>query len=345
MKKKIFVGLLIVLLAFVMLSAACFAAVSTKAHQEAPPPPPPPPAERKVIAVGSYGGYWGLNDYFMGLMSQYFTLEQMKAIDAQIQAISGITNYSYNYNGEGGSGYYYNGTDWRYGGGRAGKHYNEIYDKGFLVDIETGQVVETFSSRGLSGSSSYSSLVGKHVSLNGTAYNIVGARNWSPIILDLDNDRIVDTNRSIWTPHAPEFFNERTANFDLTGDDRVEFCEWLGGKDGLLVKPNEDGTVTNANNLFGTAGGYRDGYEKMSVVLDKDGNGWVEGQELEGLYVWQDKNSDAVCEKEELSTIQSHNITRISTSHKNFTSTYFKGNEECKTWDWWPTGFELMKRK
>lgn len=345
MKKRILVGLLVVFLAFVLLNAACFASVSTGVHTEAPPPPPPPPAERKAIAVGSFGGYWGLNDYFMGLMSQYFTLEQMKSIDAQIQAIAGITNYGYNYNPEAGAGYRYNGTEWKYSGGRCGKHYNEIYDTGFLIDIETATVVTTFSSRAWASGGSYSSLTGQKVKVNGSTYNILGARNWSPIILDLDDDGIVDTNRSVWTPHAPKFFNERTANFDLTGDDRPEFCEWLGAKDGLLVKPNEDGTVTNANNLFGTAGGYRDGYEKMSIVLDKDSNGWVEGEELEGLYVWQDRNANARCEKEELSTIQSHNITKISTSHKNFTSKYFKGNEESKTWDWWPTGYEMMKRK
>ena len=347
MRKKLFTGMLVLLLAFVFLSTACFAAVASKAHKEPPPPPPPPPAQRDAIAVGSFNAYWGLNDWYMGLLKQYFTLDQMKSIDQQIQAITGITNYSYNYNGEGGTGYYYDGNgNWNYRGGRAGKHYNELYDKGFLIDIETATVVTTFSSRGWTGGGNYANtLPGKQVNVNGQNYNIVGARNWSPIILDLDNDGAVDTNRNIWVPHAPKFFSERTAHFDLTGDDRVEFCEWLGGKDGLLVKPNEDGTVTNANNLFGTAGGYRDGYEKMSIILDKDNNGWVEGEELEGLYVWQDKNSNAVCEKEELSTVQSHNVTKISTSHKNFKSTYFKGNEQCKTWDWWPTGFEVIKRK
>ncbi len=173
----------------------------------------------------------------------------------------------------------------------------------------------------------------------------MGGRNWSPIVLDLDRDNTVDTNRNIWTPHAPEFFSERTAFFDLTGDERPEYCEWLGQKAGLLVKPNADGTISGANNLFGTAGGYSNGYEKMALTLDKDNNGLVEGEELEGLYIWKDNNGNAVCEKAELIPVKSLGIESISTSHKNFKSTYRRNGTSLSTWDWWPTGFEVMTRK
>jgi len=347
MKRNNFIALfMMAIFAIGLLTTTCMAAVST-IEAKPPPPPPPPPKPNKIIAVGSYGGYWGLNDWFMGLMSQYFTLDEMKDIDRQIQAISGITNYGYNYNSEGGNGYYYdsNKDSWNYSGGRAGKHYGEIYDTGFWIDIETGQVIGTFSSRQVAGGARYSSLTGKKVKVNGSAYQVVGARNWSPIVLDLNSDGVVDTNRNIWTPHAPRFFKERTAFFDLTGDKRQEYCEWLGGSDGLLVTLNKDGSVTDANNLFGTAGGYRDGYEKMSIILDKDKNGWVEGEELEGLYIWKDKNSDAVCDKGELTNIKDLGVTKISTSHKNFNSVYYRNGKKFQTWDWWPTGYELMRRK
>lgn len=339
MNRRILLGITIALIT-VLTFSACFAAVGDLERKEEK-------TEKTVIAVGSYGGYWGLNDWFKGLLSKYFTLEQMQSIDKQIQDLAGITNYRYNYNIEPGSGYYYDPeTDsWRFRGGRAGKHYGVLYDKGFLIDIETGEVNLTFSSRQLAQGANFARLVGKKFELQGITYQIVGGRNWSPIVLDLDRNDTIDTNRNMWTPHAPAFFDERTAFFDLTGDERPEYCEWLGQKDGLLVKPNPDGTLSGADNLFGTAGGYANGYEKMALTLDKDENGLVEGDELEGLYVWKDENGNAVCEKTELIPVQSLGIERISTSHKNFKSTCYRNGTSISTWDWWPTGFEVMKRK
>lgn len=322
--------------------------------------------DNRVVVVGSYGGYsgyggfWGLNDYFMSFLSQYFTLDQMKDIDRQIQTLTGIDKYAYNYMGEGrGSayGYLYDSktNSWTYWGySRVGKSYSELTDKGFVISLETGKVIDVISSREYSGLSknaqftfqtSYAELVGDTVEVNGREYKIVGARNWSPIMLDLDGDDVADTNRNRWDPHAPAFFSERTAFFDLSGDERNEFCEWPGAKDGLLVKPEEDGSIRGAENLFGTAGGYRDGYVKMSETLDVDKNGWVEGNELEGLYLWQDKNTDGICSKDELTTVQSWGVQKISTDHKNFTSVYYRNGKKYKTWDWWPTGFEVVPEK
>jgi len=304
-----------------------------------------------VVAVGSYNGYWGLNGYFINLLSQYFSMEQMQSIDAQIQQLAGIQGYGYNYNGEqsyGGYGYVYspdNGGSWTYyGGGLVGMHYSELVDLGFYIDVNSAKVVSTFTStRDASGG--YASLIGRKLTMGRNEYTVVGARNWSPIVLDLDSNKIIDSTRNIWTPHAPRFFQERTAFFDITGDGSIEYIEWLGDKDGLLVKAGSDGTVTDANNLFGTAGGYRDGYEKMAEVLDLDKNGWVEGNELEGLCIWRDGNRNAKCEPSELISLQAVGIEKISTSHKNFQSVYMMNGREYTTWDWWPTGFELMKNK
>ena len=59
----------------------------------------PKKTQSDVVAVGSYYGYWGLNGYFINLLSQYFTMPQMQSIDAQIQEIAGIQGYGYNYSG------------------------------------------------------------------------------------------------------------------------------------------------------------------------------------------------------------------------------------------------------
>src|SRR5438105_2760251 len=65
----------------------------------------PTPPDGKAVVVGSYNGYWGLNDWYEGVLSQYFNHEQMLSIDRQIQDLTGIANSAYNYMGEGGSGY------------------------------------------------------------------------------------------------------------------------------------------------------------------------------------------------------------------------------------------------
>lgn len=327
---------MIVILAF--LTSVCFAATAEKKRK--------PESERTVVAVGSYGGYWGLNDWFIGLLSQYFTVAQMQMIDRQIQNMTGIAGLSYNYCPEGGSGYFYNNTTdtWTSTSSRVGKHYGAIYDMGFFIDVSSGDVLTTFSSREVESSSNYANMVGKKIKLDDTTYQVVGARNWSPIILDLKGSGVPDTNRNIWTPHAPAFFGERTAHFDLSGDNRIEYCEWLGSTDGLLVKPNPDGTVTDAENLFGTAGGYRDGYEKMSVTLDSNRDGWVSGKELQGLCIWRDLDGNGKCGSNEIAPIESYGIVKISTSHKNFNSTYYaKNGTEQQTWDWWPSGYELIE--
>ncbi|MFP4496592.1 MAG: hypothetical protein ACLFQV_00140 [Vulcanimicrobiota bacterium] len=167
----------------------------------------------------------------------------------------------------------------------------------------------------------------------------------SPLVLDLDQNRKIDTARNSWMPHAPKFYKEFARYFDITGDGERDLIEWMSTdpSDGLLVMP-ENGKVETALQLFGTAGGYADGYEKLSMVCDTDKNGWVEGEELEGLKIWVDSNNDAVSQDSELSELSDYGITRISTSHKDFVSTYetADGNQHMM-WDWWPSVFEVRK--
>lgn len=176
-------------------------------------------------------------------------------------------------------------------------------------------------------------------------YKISAAVNWSPIIIDLNFDQKPDTNRYEWTPHAPKFYRERTAIFDMSGDGKPDYIEWVGPNDGLLVLPEPDGTVKGACNLFGTAGGYKDGYEKMQITLDLDKNGWVEKDELNGLYIWRDRNGNAKVDSGEMVPIKKVGVTRIKVTHENFKSICYMGKKKVTTWDWWPAGYELMKMK
>ena len=159
----------------------------------------------------------------------------------------------------------------------------------------------------------------------------------SPIIIDLNGDDLPDVHMWDWMPHDGRFNSDCARMFDITGDGEEEYCEWLGSKDGLLVAPLDEVSVVGGCQLFGTAIGYVDGYEKLGLLRDKDGNGYVSGDELKGLKVWQDHNQDAVCQPEELTPVEKLGITSISTGHEYFVSTCTINGQECYTWDWWPT--------
>jgi hypothetical protein len=174
---------------------------------------------------------------------------------------------------------------------------------------------------------------------NGDVYQLVSyVYDSSPIMLDLNNDSTPSTAFGMWTKHAPKFFSQYAKFFDITGDGNVDYTEWTtpNTSDALLVKP-ENGKVETALQLFGTAGGYDNGYEKLSLVCDTDKNGWVEGQELEGLALWMDTNSDGVCQSEELKSLSDYGITAISTDHSNYVSSYKTEDGKMHiSWDWWP---------
>ncbi len=46
--------------------------------------------------------------------------------------------------------------------------------------------------------------------------------------------------------------------------------------------------------------------------MDDDGNGWLEGKELGGIFVWHDRNSNGVSEQGEILSLSQLGIVRIS---------------------------------
>jgi len=81
--------------------------------------------------------------------------------------------------------------------------------------------------------------------------------------------------------------------FDLDGSGELSWINWTdGGRDGWLCEDRDgDGLIRSGADLFGTAGGFRDGYEKLGLRC-RDGDGLVRGPELDGLLVWQDFDQD-----------------------------------------------------
>ncbi len=177
-------------------------------------------------------------------------------------------------------------------------------------------------------------------------YQIIGWGTESPIILDLDNNNRVDVAEGRWLPHLPRVYTQFVRKFDMTGSGTRDLTEWMTPNpgDGLLVMPNAEGKVETALELFGTAGGFDDGYHKLATLCDRDNNGWVEGEELEGLKIWIDHNNNAICEPGELYSLDKFNIARISVNHENFKSVYETTDGQVRTtWDWWPSVMEVRK--
>lgn len=157
----------------------------------------------------------------------------------------------------------------------------------------------------------------------------------SPIVLDLTgNNRIGVTGNSTARKRAKtnDFVEAGSVMFDLFGEGKDIHIEWMSTEgDGFLVDDRKgavtkaartDGVITG-NELFGSAGGYDNGYIKLAMVSNHNriamqGNQMVQlanalkGDELKGLKVWVDKNHDAKVQANELSTLDALGITEVS---------------------------------
>lgn len=87
-----------------------------------------------------------------------------------------------------------------------------------------------------------------------------------PLVINLDS--------------APASVSDQTFYFDLDGDGVKENIHKLGSGSGYLaLDKNNDGTINDGSELFGTASG--DGFADLAEY-DEDGNGWID--ENDGIW-------------------------------------------------------------
>lgn len=176
----------------------------------------------------------------------------------------------------------------------------------------------------------------------------VGDRNYqlydslaiSPIVLDLDGDGNLEASKGEYLPHP--YNGAKLVEFDINGDEFLELTEWVGPHDGILLQSNE--RDLNANAFFGEAGGFRDGYEKLSL-LDTNNDKQLTGEELKTLSVWQDQNTNGKVDTGEISSVTALGITALSLTHQDLVSSFTQNGTTKNMWDWYPVAFRVKRTR
>ncbi len=108
---------------------------------------------------------------------------------------------------------------------------------------------------------------------------------------------------------------ETIVSFDLDGTGREQSWPWVSTEASILVwDPEESGEVASGRQLFGSVTWwlfFDDGYRAMDA-LDDNRDGELSGDELVGLAVWTDANSNGVSDAGEVVSIGETGIEAIS---------------------------------
>ncbi len=102
--------------------------------------------------------------------------------------------------------------------------------------------------------------------------------------------------------------------FDLDGTGQPRRWGWITPKSAWLVfDKNGSGKITSGLQMFGNVTFWvfwRNGYDALAA-LDDNGDGLLAGNELHGLSLWQDANSNGVSDAGEVKTVQSCGIKTL----------------------------------
>ena len=137
-----------------------------------------------------------------------------------------------------------------------------------------------------------------------------GGGGGTPVLLDVNGDGKIDTTGK----------GGHKVQFDLDADGKKDTMEWMkaGSQDGMLVADyNNDGQINDGRELMRRTGEngekdkYKNGWDKVSQLYDKNHDGVVKGDELNGLKMWVDSNGDAKTDPGELRTLAQMGISQI----------------------------------
>lgn len=146
-----------------------------------------------------------------------------------------------------------------------------------------------------------------------------------------------------------------SVTFDLAGLGTDHRWPWVTAKAGVLVwDPRATGRIESGRQLFGNMTWqmlFRDGYEALST-LDRNGDGALNGRELDGIGLWVDQDQDAVSDPGEVLTVTGAGIESIRVNASRDASgmlhvthgVTWRDGRVTASYDWVPTSKPLVKR-
>jgi hypothetical protein len=170
--------------------------------------------------------------------------------------------------------------------------------------------------------------------------NKCGSRAYSPVINFRASELIPDThtytaNSPLGLVISPEIKNPSDlpvnfANFKLSEEQTLNSkVKWLGSSNFavLVWDPDNKGEIDDGRSLFGTwsfGRKWNNGYEALAS-LDEDQDGQVSKEELNGIKLWLDQNSNAKVDRTEIHELTAHGITEISVVGQELLNNPFYG--------------------
>jgi hypothetical protein len=218
---------------------------------------------------------------------------------------------------------------------------NELNESDYNTQI-TSTIEDSHYLGRFSGGTGSHSLPVLSVSVGSTTYQLNETWCYTPIVLDMDGDGKLEASKGNYKPHP--YTGVKLVPFDLNGDNFDDMVEWVGANDGLLLQYTP-GEKVNGTHLFGNAGGWCHGFEKLGT-LDKNQDGMLKDEELATLSVWQDRNSNGLVDAGEVRSVKELGITMIKVTHsEDMVSSFEQNGATKKMWDWYPTAFKANKTK
>ncbi len=145
-----------------------------------------------------------------------------------------------------------------------------------------------------------------------------------------------------------------SVEFDLDGDGTPQRWEWITPEAAWLVYDSgEKNVITSGRELVGATTFWvfwSNGYEALAALDDND-DGTLRSEELDGLALWQDANSNGISEQGEVQSLLSWGIVELACTGSRINDTLLENPQgvrftdgACRpTYDWSPMGIPIQK--
>ena len=149
------------------------------------------------------------------------------------------------------------------------------------------------------------------IAMKADANALVKSYHWvTPILLPLQPNlapsALINTNASV--------------AFDLDGSANPNLrWQWITTNAAWIVHLPQGGRVTSALQMFGNVTFWmfwENGYHALGS-LDDNADGLLTGDELRGIRLWHDRNSDGICDPTEILELSQLGITALDTHYTN----------------------------